>query len=63
MVCVTSEPVGLKFSEMNIGPRLQTDDFLSHPYGVVLVFLELKVGGTEHGETWIARITKGLEKN
>lgn len=46
---------------MNISPSLQADVFLFHPYKRVLVFLELKVGGTEHGKMMIALISKGLK--
>lgn len=54
---LTSESVGLKLSEMNIGPSLQADGFLFHP----CKFLKLKVGGTEHGKIMIARISKRLK--
>lgn len=38
----------LKLSEMNIGLSLQAACSLFHPCKDVLLFLELKVGGTKH---------------
>lgn len=40
---------------------MQADGFLFHPYKGVLVFLELKVGCTEHGKIMIACTSKGLK--
>lgn len=62
MVGVTPECIGQKLSEMNISPGLQADGFLFNPYKCVLVFLQLKIRGTEHEKMMIAYISKGLKK-
>lgn len=54
MVCFTSECIRQKLSEMNISPGLQADGFLFNPYKCVLVFLQLKIRGTEHEKMMIA---------